>query len=88
MSTIEDYRKILEFLRKDASIGFSEQELDNMLEEELNRPVNEIDIVLIDEILKCLGAREVPQDEVERSLSRLRAKMKERFPENDQYSID
>lgn len=77
MEITDDYPRMLDKIMHDTSLELSEQDLNVMLENELKKPLSEMDISLVDEILKCFGGRAVTQDEIEHSLDRLREKMRE-----------
>ena len=64
-------RAILEKLFNDPEINFTEQQLEAMLDEEMEKPVEEIDMKLVDDLLACLDPREVTEEEINRGLAKL-----------------
>ncbi len=66
-----EVRAILERLLNDPEINFTEQQLEDMLDEELNKPLEEIDMKLVDDLLACLNPREVTEEEINRVLAKL-----------------
>ena len=50
-------RMILERLRTDPEISFTEQQLQDMLDVELDKPADKMDLALVDEILAVLEPR-------------------------------
>ena len=66
-----EVRALLERLFNDPEINFTEQQLEDMLDEELNKPLEEIDMKLVDDLLACLEPREVTEEEINRGLAKL-----------------
>ena len=64
-------RAILEKLFNDPETSFTEQQLEAMLDEEMEKPVEEIDMKLVDDLLACLDPREVTEEEINRGLAKL-----------------
>ena len=64
-------RSILEKLFNDPETNFTEQQLEAMLDEEMEKPVEEIDMKLVDDLLACLDPREVTEEEINRGLAKL-----------------
>ena len=64
-------RAILEKLFNDTETNFTEQQLEAMLDEEMEKPVEEIDMKLVDDLLACLDSREVTEEEINRGLAKL-----------------
>ncbi len=64
-------RAILEKLFNDPETNFTEQQLEAMLDEEMEKPVKEIDMKLVDDLLACLDPREVTEEEIKRGLAKL-----------------
>ena len=64
-------RAILEQLFNDPETNFTEQQLEAMLDEEMEKPVEEIDMKLVDDLLACLDPREVTEEEINRGLAKL-----------------
>ena len=64
-------RVILEKLFNDPETNFTEQQLEAMLDEEMEKPVEEIDMKLVDDLLACLDPREVTEEEINRGLAKL-----------------
>ena len=64
-------RAILEKLFNDPKTNFTEQQLEAMLDEEMEKPVEEIDMKLVDDLLACLDPREVTEEEINRGLAKL-----------------
>ena len=63
-------RAILEKLFNDPETNFTEQQLEAMLDEEMEKPVEEIDMKLVDDLLACLDPRDVTE-EINRGLAKL-----------------
>lgn len=66
-----EVRALLERIFNDPEINFTEQQLEDMLNEELNKPLEEIDMKLVDDLLACLDPREVTEEEINRGLAKL-----------------
>ena len=64
-------RAILEKLFNDPETNFTEQQLEAMLDEEMEKPVEEIDMKLVDDLLACLDPGEVTEEEINRGLAKL-----------------
>ena len=60
-----------EELFNDPETNFTEQQLEAMLDEEMEKPVEEIDMKLVDDLLACLDPREVTEEEINRGLAKL-----------------
>ncbi len=70
-------RLLLERLLSDPEINFTEQQLQDMLDEELSKPTEEINMGLIDDIVYCLNPGEVSKEEINRGLEKLMAALRE-----------
>ena len=66
-----EVRALLDRIFNDPEINFTEQQLEDMLDDELNKPLEEIDMKLVDDLLACLDPREVTEEEINRGLAKL-----------------
>ena len=66
-----EVRAILKRILNDPETNFTEQQLEDMLDEELDKPVEEIDMKLVDDLLACLIPRKATEEEINRGLEKL-----------------
>ena len=78
MKVMNDKQKLLEAFLKNPEIDISEHDLEDMLDAELTKPEDQMDMGLIDEILACLEPREVSEAEIMKGLEKLKAAFRER----------
>ena len=74
--TAEQVKQILHHSSKEVT----EEKLNEILEKELQKPDNEVDLELVDEILAELNPMEVTPDEISASWTRLEAKINQNGP--------
>ena len=72
-------RMILERLRTDPEISFTEQQLQDMLDVELDKPADKMDLALVDEILAVLEPRKVTEADIRAGAEKLKQLFRERF---------
>ena len=72
-------RMILERLRTDPEISFTEQQLQDMLDVELDKPLDQMDLALVDEILAVLEPCKVTEAEISAGTEKLKQLFIERF---------
>lgn len=72
-------RMILERLRTDPEISFTEQQLQDMLDVELDKPLDQMDLALVDEILAVLEPRKVTEADIRAGDEKLKQLFRERF---------
>ena len=65
-------RMILERLRTDPEISFTEQQLQDMLDVELDKPADKMDLALVDEILAVLEPRKATEAEINAGTEKLK----------------
>lgn len=69
----------LERLLSDPEISFTEQQLQDMLDEELRKPAEEINMEYVDDLVYCLNPREVSKEEINKGLEKLCAALRKRL---------
>lgn len=72
-------RMMVERLLNDPEINFTEQQLQDMLDEELSKPAEEINMSYVDDLVFCLNPREVSEEEINKGLERLRAALRKQL---------
>ena len=78
MNTLPGRKRILEGILNDHDSDITEQELETLLERELEKPEEQMDMRLIDDILACLESHEPGEEDVTIGLAKLRAAYRER----------
>ena len=74
-----DGRMILERLRDDPDNNYTGQQLQDMLDVELDKPADKMDLALVDEILAVLEPCKVTEAEISAGTEKLKQLFRERF---------